>query len=385
MAISKENEIFEFFGITKPMFVMTGLTGDDIKRFVDRETLLNYFIASIRMEQKCAVIGEQGTGKTSFLLKLLEMMKDSIYGDYLQFSFPMEESEKSRLHFLRKILRTLLYLILKHDKLFKLFGSEAITFEIERLEYSIIIEDHLKNLKSVSGEIEGGIKSNILSLLIPAEFRAKLNTKREKEEGKVEKKNYPIHDENTLYNSIIKLLEKIDEPVVLFIDELDKVGRYPLESPEWDKEVMKILELSREIMLNNKLILVFALQNELYEKLKNARSSKGDVSILGLINSFKRLEGFDLEFARSAVETSMKHAGYKGNIEDLFEDGVIEIVLSVVKGNPRLFMYYLIELSKAAFLEKQPMITLALLKNYLREIDVKITDAKWNSLLKKAR
>ncbi len=364
---------------------MTGLAGEDIKRFVDRETLLDYFIVSIRMGQKCAVVGEQGTGKTSLLLKLLNMLNDSIYGDYLQFSFPMEESEKSRLHFLRKILRTLLLLITKHDPLLNLFGTDEITFEIERLEYSIIIEDHVKSQKSINGEIEAGLKSSFLNLLIPAEFKAKLNAKREKEQGKVEKKDYPILNENTLYNTIVKLLEKINEPVVLFIDELDKVGRYPLESPQWDKEVMKILELSREIMLSNKLILVFALQNELYEKLTDARSSKGDVSILGLINSFKRLEGFDLSFAKNAVKASMKHAGYKGNIDDLFENGIIEIVLSVVKGNPRLFMHYLIELSKNAFLQKQPKIILALLKNYLLEIDDKMTEAKWNNLLKKAR
>jgi Cdc6-like AAA superfamily ATPase len=292
------------------------------------------------MGQQCAIFGDPGTGKSSFLLKLLDMLKDSIYGDYLQFSFPMEESEKSRLHFLRKILRSILTLIAGNEKLLAHFDKTDISFEMERLEYSIIIENQVKKQKSTEGGIDTGLKGNFINLLIPAEFRAKLASKRMKEEQDVERKDYPIHDENTLYNTIIKLLEKVDDSIVLFIDELDKVGRYPLESPEWDKEVMKILELSREIMLSQKIILVFSLQNELYEKLTRAQVNKEETSILGLINSFKKLEGFDLEFAGNAVKTSLEYAGYKGGIDDLFENGVIEIVLSAVKGNPP-FVYAL--------------------------------------------
>ena len=381
--MKKKPAILEFYGIEKPLFFMSALNGEDLRRFVDREHLLEYFITSIGIGQRCAIIGEQGTGKSSFLLKLLDMMKDQVYGDYLQFSFPVQESEKSRLHFLRKILRSILYIILENDELLAHFEHDDILFEIERLEYSIVVEEYVKTQKSVGGEIEGGIKGSFLSVLIPAEFKAKLSTKREKEEGKTEKKDYPIHNENTLFNSIIELLEKVEEPIVLFIDELDKVGRYPLESPEWDKEVMKILELSREIMLTDKLILVFTLQNELYEKLNRAQTSKGDFSILGLINSFKKLEGFDLEFAFEAVAASLKYAGYKGSIEDLFEKGVIETVIFAVKGNPRLFMHYLIELSKNAFLARQSKISLELLKNHLFEIDNKMNQKKWNALVSK--
>jgi len=378
----KGNKILDFFGVQRPLFVQGVLQDEDLQRFVDRVSLLKYFEATIDIGQNCAIIGEQGSGKSSFLVKLRHLLNDSIFGDYLQFSFPLEESDKSRLHFLRVILRSILNIIVRNDRLFSRFTPEDITFEIERLEYSIIVEDYSKTQKAVDGTLEAGIKDNLWKVLIPAEFKAKLSTKREKETGKSEKKEYPIHNENTLFNSILKLLEKIDEPVVLFIDELDKVGRYPLESPEWDKEVMKILELSREIMLASKLILVFALQNQLYEKLRMAEMNKGDVSILGLINAFKKLEGFDLQFAGEAVAANLKYAGYKGSVEDLFQHGVIEIALAETDGNPRLFMHYLIELTKYAYLDQQQKISLELLKKYFLEIG-KITEKEWNSLLKK--
>ncbi len=373
--------ILEFFGVDKPLFVMTGLAGEDIKRFVDREEQLEYMISSIGMGQRCAVIGAQGTGKSSFLLKLEELMKKDLYCDYLQFSFPREESEKSRLYFLRKILSTLLVLIAQNPPLLNLYEPGEIKRQTDLLEYSIIIEDHLQTRKSVEGDLEAGIKPNkVFGLLLPAEVRASLNLKGEQEKGQGEKKDYPIHNENTLYNTIIKLSGKIGNPIVLFIDELDKVGRYPLESPEWDKEVMRILELSREIMSTEKLILVFALQQELYEKLRKAQRNEGDASILGLIQAFKKLEGFDPEFAGKAVEASLRHAGYKGETRDLLETGVMEIVLKVVAGNPRLFMHYLLESVKRAFSKRQKKITLEILKEFLGEIDETLDEKKWQEL-----
>ncbi|MCI0471339.1 MAG: AAA family ATPase [Candidatus Aminicenantes bacterium] len=376
-------DILKFYEADKPLFVMSGLAGEDIERFVDREKQLEYIIASIRLGQNCAVTGEQGAGKSSFLLKLMAIMQQTRYCDYLQFSFPAEESGKSRLHFLRKVLRTLLALIAGNEPLLKRFEPGEIEFQVELLEYSIIIEDHLKTQKVTDAGLEGGLKSEILSFLIPAEFKVKLNLRREQEKGKIEKKDYPIHNENTLFDTIIKLSAKIDEPIVLFIDELDKVGRYPLSSPEWDKEVIRILELSRDIMLSDKLILVFALQIELYEKLRKAERDEGDISILGLINAFKKLDGFDLEFALNAVDASLKYAGYKKSSRDLFENGVLEIVLEVVKGNPRLFMYYLLELVKTGFLEKQRRITLEMLKNVLKSKDEKLDDKRWNEMASK--
>jgi energy-coupling factor transporter ATP-binding protein EcfA2 len=378
-------DILQFFGVNKPLFVMSGLACDNTKRFVGREELLKYLIITIQMRQNCAIVGEPGSGKTSFLLKLRDMMKDSIYNDYLQFSFPVDEVDKSKLHFLRKILRSLLYLIANNKQLLEQFEPDDISFETQRLEYSIIIEDHFKTTKTSEMGAEGGTKSGTLfNLLIPVDFRAKLNAKREKEQGQVEKKDYPLHDEKTLYNTILRLLDRIHEPIVLFIDELDKIGRYPLEFPGWDKEVTKILDLSRDIMLSNKLILVLSLQNELYEHLCKARNGESETSgaaALGLIHAFKKLEGFNLDFAVSAVNASLKYAGYKGEIGDLFEKGTIDIVLAIVKGNPRLFMYHLLELCKKAFLENKKQITLDMLRDYLVEIH-KIDMPQWNKLVK---
>ncbi|MCX6580709.1 MAG: AAA family ATPase [Candidatus Aminicenantes bacterium] len=386
MAKKKEVEgIMGFFGVNKPLFVERELTGDNIERFVDREELLARFKSAIQFKKTCAITGKEGSGKSSFLLKLMAEMKRAMYCDYLQFSFPSNEFDKSRLHFLRAILHSILYLIDRNDALLALFDKDQIAFEKKRLEYSITIENQVRKQANVDGEISGGIKNDFFKMMLPFDVAGKVATSRSKEEGKGETIDYPVHNENTLYESITKISQELMNPIVLFIDELDKIGRFPLETPEWDRELIKILELSREIMANDKLIMVFSLQDELYQKLLKAKQGKEGGSVIGLINYFKRLGGFDWEFAKSAVIQSLKVSGYPGAIGDLFEKGVLEIVLDVVKGNPRLFMTYLSELCIEAYQDNQHIIALDLLKEYLFELfEEEMTEDRWQELLKKA-
>ena len=190
-----------------------------------------------------------------------------------------------------------------------------------------------------------------------------------------------IHNEKTIHTAIENITKAIDQPVILFIDELDKVGRYPLDSPQLEKEVMKILELSRELMLNNNMTLVFSLQNELYEKLNKAAKNQEDVSILRLINAHKKLPLFDLSMAMDAVDQSLAYAKYPKTKDDLFEPGLIELTLKLTNGNPRLFMIYLLESLTNAFLKNQKKVNLDCLKSYIFDLYEDMTENHWKELL----
>lgn len=362
-----KTEIFEFFGIKESLFVSTELKGDLIKRYVNKEEELEEFSIHIQQNKNCAIVGEQGTGKSSFLLKLMDSIKSSRYVAYQQFTLKQEGGNKVTEHFLRTILKNIINVVLENDELLK--GLEVdVLFEAQRLEHTILLESYQKKGTGTDASMEGGIKGGaVLDLLLSPEFKAKLKTKRTKEEGEGEKKEYPLHTETTLREAIERLTESMEHPIVLFIDELDKVGRFPLESPKWDEEVIKILELSRDIMNNNNLVFVFTLQEKLREKLEAAMRNEGQVSILGLIPYFDVLGEFDLEMAVNVVDRSLQVAGYGGTKEDLFEEGVIEIVLSVAKGNPRLFMNYLSILNGKAFLRRSRKITQELLIEVLEK------------------
>jgi hypothetical protein len=383
--MAENGNYLKFFGIAKPLFINRELRGEDLDRFVDREQLLGYFNAALHGGSSCAIIGAQGTGKSSFLLKLMADIETTFYCDYLQFSFPPGDIEKSRLDFLKSILRSLLNLINRNDELLKLFEKNRIESELKRLEYSITYEEQSRTQKNLSGQADAEIKGALLKLMLPVDFAAKFDVSREAEKQAIETRNFPLHNDTTLHDTIALISGKLKEPVVLFIDELDKIGRFPLESPGWDQEVVKILELSREIMANEKLIMVFSLQEELYGKLVNAKQGEGDISILGLINYFKELSGFDIAFAKNAVTRSLKAAHYPGTLEDLFEKGVLEIALEVAKGNPRLFMTYLADLSYEAPFNNQHTFSLDFLKGYLVDLfKDRMDEKRWQALLKKA-
>lgn len=381
MIRDNENEFFKFFEVKRRLFFFKALAGQEMDRFVNRERLIKLFKTSVQSGDICAITGLPGTGKSSFLLKLLAELKPFMICDYLQFSFPNDQFEQSRLEFLRTILRSVLNLIRQEPGLSSLFDANEIERERKRLEYSIILEDQLKSTKSLDGKLEAGVKKNFMKMILPIEAKAEISGSIEKEVSSTQKEDFAIHNEHTLKDSLSRIFSKLNEPIVLLIDELDKFGRFPLETPGWDNEVIKILELSRELMLHEKLIMVFSLQDQLDSKLREADQGKGDVSITGLINYFDKLDVFDLDFARAAVVKSLDVAGYPGQIDDLLEKGVLEILLEVLQGNPRLLMKYLHELSMNAYLDNMKMITLSQVKDFLFEKIDTMNNEKWDQLL----
>ncbi len=387
MSKSPYDRTKNFFGIKKRLFIPTELTPKTIERFVDRERELDYLSLRIAEKNNCAVIGDYGSGKTSFLIKLCHSMSD--YAFYEQFSLSIEGRERVTEHFLRTVLRKILKFIIQSfesdkEDFIKSYSIEDIYFEAQRLEHSIILEHYDKKGKDVKSAVEAGIKtSSILDILISPEFKAKFEKHRKEETGDATKREYPVHTDATLRESIEVMANKLPHPIVLFIDELDKVGRPPLEEPEWDREVRKILDLSREIMTNNNLIFVFALQSRLLEELKAAKRNQGPSSVLGLVQSYRELKSFSLELTLEVIEKSLKVAEYRGNIEDLFEKGVIEITHSMAEGNPKLFMNHLSELTTWAMMNNSKKITLDILRQYAFDLyEEEITPEDWNEVVK---
>jgi ABC-type lipoprotein export system ATPase subunit len=143
-------DILSFFGTQKPLFVVTELSGDNINRFINRETLLKQFMAYIQNKLNCAIIGEQGSGKSSFLLKLLDLMKTHFHVDYIQFSLPLQEMEKVNLRFLQRILRSVISIVSNDKNLIQLNEKAGIdiAFEMDRLES--LTNAYLRDQKMVS-------------------------------------------------------------------------------------------------------------------------------------------------------------------------------------------------------------------------------------------
>lgn len=369
----KTSEINTFFGCTRDFFTEIPLADENLDRFVNQTQPLKKLILSLEMGRNCGIIGDFGSGKSSFLRKLeTELISKSHPAKYFQVNLPVDDYSRTRLVFLRNTLRNLLVVILENENLKQQYSDEELIIEVNRLEFSITYENQDKDLKRFRGEISGSVKQNLLSMLIPAELKATLVAESGKETSEKGTINIPVHNENTLLDSIFLLADKLEQPVIMLIDEFDKIGRKDMSSPQWDIQLMQVLELSREIMNTEKLLFVFSLQKELYQKLQEARQGTGDSSLLGLINDYEKLNVFDLDFAKEVVNKAIEYAGYTKKMSDLFVPGIIEAVHSDTNGRVRLFVHDMIELIQQAYFNEKQQID--------KDVMLKCLRKKWDDL-----
>lgn len=363
--VKKKKEILEFFGIKESFFKTTELKGKDIGRFVDRKETLQDLKIAVDFNQNCAVIGDTGTGKSSLLLKFQQEIKDTYYTDYLYLSMDARTDKDIKEELFQYALSSLLTQIIANDDLLKQYDPVDIYLETKRLDHTISVEKFEKKKVEITPEIEANFSKLFNISFLPIKLKAKLVGKIGKETQKKETKTYDKHTEISLKKTINSLTERLPEPIILFIDEMDRIIKTITKTNDWTKEFIKILQFCTEIMTNDNLIFVFALQPEMYEIFVKADRGEGDDTILRYVPTFKKIDGFNMDFAAEAVKESLKFVGYKGTVEDLFEAEVLEIVLSVVKFNPRQFMLKLTHLVGLAYKKNQPRVTKDILKEFL--------------------
>lgn len=380
--ITKKKGIREFFGIKEPFFRTDELKGKDIQRFIDRHDELLDLKIAVELNRNYAVIGETGTGKSSLLIKFQEEIKNSYYTDYLHFYMAAKTDEKIREELFRSILTKLLVKIVDNDELITHFDPEEILLETRRLNFSISIEEYEKKQVEITPEIEASFPKLFTRSMLPINLSAKLQAKIGKETQKSETRSFEKHTDTTLIETIDKLTRRLPAPFVLFIDEMDRIVKAVKNTDDWEHEVIKLLQFSSELMTNHNLIFIFALQPEMYEIFDKADRGEGDDTILRYVPVFKKINGFDPDIAGDAVKESLKFAGYKGTVEDVFEKGVMETVLEVVKNNPRQFMRYLTDLVSTIYKKNQHQVTNAILTEFLFEKFGKKGNEPWRKHLK---
>ncbi len=375
----KPSDINNFFGCKRDFFTEIPLADENLERFVNQTQPLKKLILSLEMLRNCGIIGDFGSGKSSFLRKLETLLiKRDHPAKYFQVNLPIDDYNRTRLVFLRNTLRNLLVLILENENLKQNYSDEELITEINRLEFSISYENQDKELKKLGGELSGSVKHNLLSMLIPVELKAALKAETGTESTEKGTINIPVHNENTLLDSIFLLANKLEQPVIMLIDEFDKIGRKDISSPQWDIQLLQVLELSREIMNTERLLFVFSLQKELYQRLQEARQGTGDSSLLGLINDYEKLNDFDLEFATEVVEKAIEYSGYRKNVSDLFAPGIIDAVHRDTKGRVRLFVHDLIELIQQTYFDEKQQIDKEVLLKCLRKKWDNLSEAEFN-------
>ncbi len=64
------SEINQFFNCKRDFFTENPLADENLKRFVNQTQPLNKLLLSLQMRRNCGIIGDFGSGKSSFLRKM---------------------------------------------------------------------------------------------------------------------------------------------------------------------------------------------------------------------------------------------------------------------------------------------------------------------------
>jgi hypothetical protein len=312
---------------------------DDL--FLNREKDVETIKAAIRSGRNSAIAGEQGTGKSSLLYRVYAEMSSESYGKLIEFALS-PDSARTRREFLYLVYRKLLELLRERPELAKSIGID-LDREWQRLGATLTVEKLLGRgtLKAaeVQAEVGGGWMQTVLNLFPKVGFTGR--AERSTEEQETQRAELALHDEQSLTEGIHRICSSLPRPVVLYVDELDKTGRLDPPIENWDKELLRLLEFSRELIAHKQLTFVFTLQQELLDRLDSARAGEGDPSILGLVPVYRALGGFDDALAAQYVDHALRLAGWQRPVEEFCEPVTIRLIMGLTGGNPRLFANYL--------------------------------------------
>lgn len=341
-----DDPVLSFFGLSRFPFHCRILKEPYDNLFLNYTAELIKLKGAIRRGTNCAIVGAQGSGKSSFLYKLYRQRP--FPGSIVEFAL-MSDSDSNRKDFLCEVLRHLLELLfdtLEGNPDLKRNSDVDIQLEAQRLGYTVYEETSGRQRRQTVAGIGAEVGGNVGRMLAPflkliAKVSPKIERTRETVKDTKVGKQYPVHTESTLTYTIHRICESMRDRIVLYVDELDKAKRAPLEVNELDVELIRILEWSSGLLAHANLTFVFTLQEEMIPRLQAAIASGGEVSLLGIIGSHVELKPVDESFVEEYVTNALSLSGWTQPLTEFMAPSFCRLITNLSAGNPRRWAYFL--------------------------------------------
>ncbi len=359
----------DLFKLNFNPFSIDELNEDTIDLFVNRQQELAELLIFIQDFSTSAIAGEQGVGKSSFLIKLKQQLIDQNYlAQYIKLT-PAKDGATLKSSFFRKILRQLLIQLSDLEIDLSSFNIDLL-LESDRLDYTISFQALQGKTGATTTSIDAGKSESLWDAVIPLRIKAKLEVARSQTASTAVSRTPILHNDETMKETIHKIAHALKESgfkVVFLIDELDKLGREAYAHDHWFQEIYDLLGYCEDILTTGNLLFIFALQKEFYKKYNEAlRNPDGDTHFLGLIHEIVLLENFTFKDALFLVEKRIEFAAGKRSRTDIFEPGVLEILFVFAYHNTRKFIQFINHVLTEATLLKSKKITLEILWQMLK-------------------
>jgi len=344
----------EFLGLKNNPFYSKELKDEWLELFINRKQEIERTFFYIDSARTTAVCSKKGIGKSSFLSYLNEKIlpKENILS--LKFNFDFEKIEENEyIIFLRKVLLELLNLfksIMEEQPQLKKIDY---SYETSRLHKTITFEESLK--RNFGGKFGIDLGSEKIANLLTPLFSPKVSTTLGGDKSKEHKVTTQVNVFNNeeIKSKIIELGKLYDEPIVFFIDELDKTGKLFQDNFEWAKQIYLLLRHCREIFESSNFIFVFALDAIFYDKKIAANIDKDDknIDLFGIIEKFVILERFPFSEFKIMLQKRLNFAEVE-DIEKFLDETKLKLLYYFARANSRRLISWYEEVLFSACIKK---------------------------------
>lgn len=148
---------------------------------------------------------------------------------------------------------------------------------------------------------------------------------------------------NAVFSLIRSIVSKLKKPLVVFVDDLEKIKSDRVQHLTRSETTLQLLEELKALLELPNLGFVMALQEEFYAKINQVVKEGAEPTVLGLFKNVVLVEKFDNSQLGALLALRLSKAGWKRPAEDFLEPEALTLALSLSAGNARRFIYLLSE------------------------------------------
>jgi Cdc6-like AAA superfamily ATPase len=148
---------------------------------------------------------------------------------------------------------------------------------------------------------------------------------------------------NEVFSIIRQMVLKLKKPLLVFVDDLEKIKNDRIRHLTRFERTLQILEEIKPLLELPNIGFAVSLQEEFYSKIQSIVQEGGDPTVLGLFKNIVLAEKFTADELTGILAKRLEKAGYRDPSNHFFEPEALVLVLALAHGNPRRFLYLLSE------------------------------------------
>ncbi len=157
---------------------------------------------------------------------------------------------------------------------------------------------------------------------------------------------------NTIFTILKTLIAHLRKPLVVFVDDLEKLKGDRVRHYTRSERTLQLLEELKSVLELPRVGFVIILQEEFYSILGQIVKDGAEPTVLGLFKNIVLVEKFTRAELQEALDLRLRRASFGGSMGEFLEREALSLALSFSYGNPRRFLYLLSEGMYRAFRRK---------------------------------